>query len=70
MIYFVLISAASLAILALLIWRAPRGWQDENGFHLGQEPFRSVDAVAADKGAIETERFNPSHARAKARKAA
>lgn len=38
MTYFILISAASLLVLVALIWAAPRGWQDEAGFHYGQEP--------------------------------
>ena len=38
MIYLLLTSGVSLCILALLLWRAPRGWQDADGFHLGDEP--------------------------------
>jgi len=38
MTYFILISAASLLVLVALMWAAPRGWQDENGFHYGEEP--------------------------------
>ena len=40
MIYLLLIPAISLLILAVLAWRAPHGWQDEKGFHLGQEPYQ------------------------------
>ena len=38
MIYILLTSGVSLVILGLLLWAAPRGWQDEDGFHLGEEP--------------------------------
>lgn len=58
MTYFLLISGASLAVLAFLLWRAPRGWQDDNGFHLGQEPYRRIDTSAAgpQQAAAETPR--------------
>lgn len=38
LIGFLSCSALSLLALTLLLWRAPRGWQDDNGFHLGTEP--------------------------------
>lgn len=51
MIYLLLASGASLAILGLLLWRAPRGWQDQDGFHLGEEPYQQSDDEAADSAA-------------------
>ena len=42
MTYFILISAASLLVLVALIWAAPRGWQDDAGFHYGQAPHRPL----------------------------
>lgn len=47
MIYFLLASGASLAVLGLLLWRAPRGWQDQDGFHLGEETYQEIDLPAA-----------------------
>ena len=47
MIYFLLASGASLAVLGLLLWRAPRGWQDQDGFHLGEETYQEIDCPAA-----------------------
>lgn len=70
MTYFLLISGVSLAILALLVWRAPRGWQDEDGFHLGEEPYRSVDTVDAKEATIRIESAAPVNAKARVRKAA
>lgn len=40
MICLLLGSGLSLVILGLLAWRAPRGWQNQDGFHLGDEPNR------------------------------
>lgn len=45
MTYVLLVSGLSLAILGLLVWRAPRGWQDENGFHLGEEPYAKIEEL-------------------------
>ena len=42
MVYLLLIQMISVAILAYLLWRAPEGWQDENGFHFGREPDRQI----------------------------
>jgi hypothetical protein len=38
MICLLLGSGLSLVVLGLLAWRAPRGWQNQDGFHLGDEP--------------------------------
>ncbi|MFM6950231.1 MAG: hypothetical protein ACKOW1_04305 [Novosphingobium sp.] len=46
MTYLLLTSAASLAVFVLLLWRAPRGWQDDRGFHLGDEPYQDLDHAA------------------------
>lgn len=32
------ISAVPIAALAYIIWNAPEGYQDSQGFHLGKEP--------------------------------
>lgn len=34
----VTIAVASAIVGAIAIWRAPLGWQDERGFHLGIPP--------------------------------
>lgn len=36
LIFAVLVIAALLPI-AFLVWRAPQGWEDETGFHLGNK---------------------------------
>ena len=28
----------ALVALAFLFWRAPEGWQDDSGFHVGETP--------------------------------
>lgn len=45
MTYLLLASGISLAVLALLLWQAPRGWQDQDGFHLGKEPYTPLDTI-------------------------
>ena len=42
--YLLIVSGISLAILGLLLWRAPRGWQDDQGFHLGDVPAEPGEA--------------------------
>lgn len=32
------ITVFSLAVLGALLWRAPEGYEDEEGFHLGKPP--------------------------------
>lgn len=32
------ISAVMALALAVMIWNAPEGWEDSQGFHLGKEP--------------------------------
>jgi len=38
MTYLLFVSGLSLAILGVLLWCRPRGWQDDQGFHPGDEP--------------------------------
>jgi len=64
MTYLMLISGLSVALLALLIWRAPRGWQDEDGFHLGDKP-EGIEGKSLPK-----QRLQPAPAARPDRKAA
>lgn len=50
MTYLILISAASLLVQVALLWAAPRGWQDEAGFHYGEEPHRPLAAPRRSTG--------------------
>ena len=50
MLYLLLVPVVSLAILAVLVWRAPEGWEDEYGFHLGQEPYQAGQAQQVQTG--------------------
>lgn len=50
MTYLILISAASLLVLVVLLWAAPRGWQDEAGFHYGEKPHRPLAAPRRSTG--------------------
>lgn len=43
---FTTISAISLITLAILVKRAPLGWQDKHGFHFGVEPYQSMTDAA------------------------
>lgn len=36
-IALLLFIAASMVFMAWLVWSAPEGWEDEEGFHLGPE---------------------------------
>lgn len=65
MTYLMLISGLSVALLALLIWRAPRGWQDEDGFHLGDKPYEGIEGKLLPK-----QRLQPAPAARPDRKAA
>ncbi len=49
MTYFLLVSGLSLAVLVLLMRQAPRGWQDQDGFHLGDEPHLPHDEPSTQK---------------------
>jgi hypothetical protein len=51
MMYLLLTSGVSLIILGLLLWRAPRGWQDPDGFHLGEEPAPETAELPVDRNA-------------------
>lgn len=53
MTYLMLLSGLSLAVLALLVWRAPRGWQDEDGFHLGDEPYEGIGVAVPEKSRLD-----------------
>lgn len=70
MIYFLLISIISLAILALLLWRAPRGWQDADGFHLGQQSYRPIDVPPLGTEPVPTDKPINAPERRRLRKAA
>ena len=50
MLYLLLVPVVSLAILAVLVWRAPEGWEDESGFHLGQAPYQAGQAQQVQTG--------------------
>lgn len=55
MIYLLLTSGVSLVILGLLLWAAPRGWQDEEGFHLGEEPKPEIaELPVSTKAALQS----------------
>jgi hypothetical protein len=70
MIYFLLISIISLAILAFLLWRAPRGWQDEDGFHLGEQSHRPIDVPPLVTEPVPTDKPIKAPERRRLRKAA
>jgi hypothetical protein len=70
MIYFLLISVVSLVVLAVLLSRAPRGWQDEDGFHLGQQPCPAVDEPPLGTEPATVEQATTAPVRRQIRKAA
>ncbi len=47
---FVAASLAAFALLVVLAWAAPDGWEDDQGFHLGLADADPLGNRSADEG--------------------